>query len=233
MLLEVKDLVVAYDKVRVIWGISLEIDEKEKVAIIGPNGAGKTTLLKTICGLKRPVHGSIIFRGERIDGLPAHTVVKKGLVLVPEGGRIFPRMSVLENLKLGACTSEARAEEENTLKLVYKFFPILKERENQMAGTLSGGEQRMLSIARGLMSLPKLIIIDELSLGLMPTLVSKLFGLLEELPNQGITVLVVEQYVKKALEFADRGYLIERGKIVLEGSGKELLQNELVKKTYL
>ncbi|MFQ6080293.1 MAG: ABC transporter ATP-binding protein [Candidatus Bathyarchaeia archaeon] len=233
LLLKVKDLNVAYGAVRIVWDASLEIAEGEKVALIGPNGAGKTTLLKAIVGLLRPISGEVEFANKRIDKLPAHIVAKEGISLIPEGGRVFPRMDVLENLKLGAFTPEAKAKEKDTLKQVFRLFPVLEERKNQIAGTLSGGEQRMLSIARGLMSLPSLMMLDELSLGLMPTLVTSLFDVLEELHDRGITILLVEQYVKRALEFADRGYLLEQGRVVLEGKGRELLKSEHVREAYL
>lgn len=232
-LLKVEAIDVKYGKVQVLWGVSFTVNRGECVAIIGPNGAGKTTTLKTVVGLLTPISGKIEFNNERIDGLPAHEIVKRGVTLVPEGGRVFPRMSVIENLELGALTEEAKSKKDDTLEFVFQLFPILKERKNQLAGTLSGGEQRMLSIGRGLMSLPKLIMLDELSLGLAPTLVQELYGALNQIKEEGVTVLLVEQYVKRALEFAERGYLMETGKIVLSGKASALLKDEYIVKTYL
>ena len=232
VLLEVRDLYAGYGGVDIVQGVSFNVDEGEKVTIIGPNGAGKTTLLKAIMGLI-PCRGEIKFLNEKINGLSTHKIVERGIVLVPEGGKIFPKLTVLENLKVSAQTMEAKKHEEESLREIFKIFPILKERKDQIAGTLSGGERRMLSIAMGLMSLPKLMIIDELSLGLMPVLVPKLFDILKTLNEQGLTIILVEQYVRRALEFADRGYLMERGRIVLQGAADELLRNKYIKEAYL
>jgi len=231
--LEVNGINVFYAKVQALWDVSLKVEEGEMVTVVGANGAGKTTLLKTLSGLIRPTSGTIKFLGKRIDQLPAHEIVEEGISHIPEGRGIFSSLTVLENLKMGAYTAKAWKERDETLKLVYKLFPILSERKNQTAGTLSGGEQQMLAIARGLMSKPKLIMLDEPSLGLAPKLVMKTFELIKEINEEGVTILLVEQNVQQALELAERGYVLETGKISIEGKGKELLGNELVKKAYL
>jgi len=231
--LEVNGVNVFYAKVQALWDVSLKVDEGEMVTVVGANGAGKTTLLKTLSGLIRSTSGTINFLGKRIDQLPAHTIVEEGISHIPEGRGIFSSLTVLENLKMGAYTAKAWKERDETLKSVYKLFPILSERRNQIAGTLSGGEQQMLAIARGLMSKPKLIMLDEPSLGLAPKLVMKTFELIKEINEEGVTILLVEQNVQQALELAERGYVLETGKISIEGKGKELLGNELVKKAYL
>jgi len=231
--LEVNSINVFYAKVQALWDVSLKVDEGEMVAVVGANGAGKTTLLKTLSGLIRPTSGTIQFLGKRIDQLLAHKIVEDGISHIPEGRGIFNGLTVLENLKMGAYTAKAWKERDETLKLVYELFPILSERRNQIAGTLSGGEQQMLAIARGLMSKPKLIMLDEPSLGLAPKIVMKIFELIKEINEGGVTILLVEQNVQQALELAERGYVLETGKISIEGKGKELLRNELVKKAYL
>lgn len=232
-MLEVNSINVFYAKVQALWDVSLKVDEGEMVAVVGANGAGKTTLLKTLSGLIRPTSGTIQFLGKRIDQLLAHKIVEDGISHIPEGRGIFNGLTVLENLKMGAYTAKAWKERDETLKLVYELFPILSERRNQIAGTLSGGEQQMLAIARGLMSKPKLIMLDEPSLGLAPKIVMKIFELIKEINEGGVTILLVEQNVQQALELAERGYVLETGKISIEGKGKELLRNELVKKAYL
>ncbi|MCS7202804.1 MAG: ABC transporter ATP-binding protein, partial [Dictyoglomus sp.] len=194
---------------------------------------GKTTLLKVLSGLIKPETGKIIFDGEDVTNLPPHKRVEKGISLIPEGRLLFTRLTVEENLLLGATTEKARIEREKTLKWVCQLFPILEERKKQIAGTLSGGEQQMLAIARGLMSKPKLLILDEPSWGLAPKIVVQLFDLIKEINNKGITILLVEQNVWRTLEISDKAYVIETGRIVLSGSGKELLENEYVRKTYL
>ena len=232
-MLEVDNINVFYAKVQALWDVSFKVDKGEMVTIVGANGAGKTTILKTISGLLHPSSGAIKFLGERIDRLPAHKIVEKGISHIPEGRGIFSSLTVLENLKMGAYATKAWKERDATLKSVYELFPILSERRDQIAGTLSGGEQQMLAIARGLMSKPKLIMLDEPSLGLAPKLVMKSFELIKEINEEGVTILLVEQNVQQALELAERGYVLETGKISIEGKGKELLGNELVKKAYL
>ncbi|NPV45134.1 MAG: ABC transporter ATP-binding protein [Firmicutes bacterium] len=232
-MLKVKNLKVGYDNVPVIFDVSFEVKEGELVSIVGSNGAGKTTILKTISGLLKPMAGEIEFLGERIDNIPAHTIVEKGIAHVPEGRHVFGKMSIRDNLLLGAFTVNSEEQIEKTLNEVYEIFPRLKERENQKAETLSGGEQQMLAIARGLMSRPKLLMVDEMSLGLMPILVDRVLDILKEISRRGMTVLMVEQKVQEALEMADRGYILQTGRIVASGTGEELLNSEMVKKAYM
>jgi branched-chain amino acid transport system ATP-binding protein len=231
-MLILKRVTVSYDGAAVIKDISFKIGEGI-TAIVGPNGAGKTTLLKTIAGLIRPKQGEIEYEQERIDKLPPYEIVKLGIILIPEGRLLFPSMSVLENLLMGAYIISEKTEFKNRLEYVFKLFPVLKERKNQLAGTLSGGEQQMLAIARGLMSNPKLLMVDEPSTGLAPKLVTRIFTVLQELKNKGISILLVEQNVYGALNLADQAYVLEDGKIVMEGTGKEVLANEHIKKAYL
>lgn len=216
----------------ILRNVSIQLFENEILTVIGPNGAGKTTLLNTISGLVVPTSGTIEFYNKRIDGLPPYRIVELGISHVPEGRQLFPRLSVLENLKLGAYTRKARKEMNETLKLVFDMFPILKERAKQAAGSLSGGEQQMLAIARGLMSKPKLLMLDEPSLGLAPKVVDTIFKSIKDIAK-ATTILLVEQNVHRALEIADRGYVIESGSIVMEGESKELKNNDYVKKAYL
>jgi branched-chain amino acid transport system ATP-binding protein len=232
-MLKVKNLNVGYDSVPVVFDVSFEVKEGELVSIVGSNGAGKTTILKTLSGLLKPLSGEIEFLGRRIDRMPAHEIVKCGIAHVPEGRHVFGKMTVLDNLLLGAYTLENQEEIINRLKEVYEIFPRLKERESQKAETLSGGEQQMLAIARGLMSKPKLLMVDEMSLGLMPILVDRVMEILKEISRQGLTVLLVEQKVQEALEMADRGYVLQTGRIIAEGTGKELLESDMVKKAYM
>ena len=232
-MLEVNNIDTFYGKVQALWDVSLRIEEAEIVALVGANGAGKTTLLKTISGLVRPASGSIEFLGERIDGRAPHSIVELGISHIPEGRRLFPDMSVSENLEMGAYVSEAWKRREWTLRKVYRIFPALEERQGQLARTLSGGEGQMLAIARGLMSEPKLCLFDEPSYGLAPLLVGEIFRVIQELREQGITILLIEQSVRQSLEIADRAYVLENGQIVLEGDGKSLLKEELIKKAYL
>ncbi|WP_422446879.1 ABC transporter ATP-binding protein [Thermoanaerobacterium sp. DL9XJH110] len=232
-MLKVKNLNAGYDGVPVVFDVSFEVNEGELVSIVGSNGAGKTTILKTLSGLLKPFSGEIEFLGRRIDRMPAHEIVKCGIAHVPEGRHVFGKMTVLDNLLLGAYTLENREEIVNRLKEVYEIFPRLKERESQKAETLSGGEQQMLAIARGLMSKPKLLMVDEMSLGLMPILVDRVMEILKEISRQGLTVLLVEQKVQEALEMADRGYVLQTGRIIAEGTGKELLDSRMVKKAYM
>jgi len=232
-LLKISNLDVFYGNIQALWKVSLEVNEGELVVVIGANGAGKTTLLRAISGLVHVASGTIEFLGERIDGLPPYKIVSKGIVQVPEGRKLFPFMTVQENLELGAYTPEARKEKDETLKLVYEIFPVLKERKNQRAGTLSGGEQQMLAMGRALMSKPKLFLLDEPSLGLAPIVVEKVFDVVKELNRRGMTILLVEQNVERALEIAHRGYVLEVGRIVLKGRSDELIKNEQVRKAYL
>ncbi len=232
-MLEVKDIEVFYGVIQAIKGISFEVNEGEVIALIGANGAGKTTTLQTITGLVSPKKGQILFEGQDITRVPAHKIVSMGMAHVPEGRRVFAQLSVLDNLKLGAYTRKDKEEIEETLIRVYKRFPRLEERKNQIAGTLSGGEQQMLAMGRALMSHPKIILMDEPSMGLSPIFVNEIFDIIQEVSQSGTTVLLVEQNAKKALSIADRGYVLETGRIVLEGDAKELLNNDQVKKAYL
>ena len=232
-LLELADVHVRYGAIAAVKGISLRVDEGEIVTLIGGNGAGKTTTLKAISGTKPPSEGEISFRGERIDGLPANEIVELGLCQAPEGRRIFARMSVAENLEMGAyARSDHRAVRED-FERVYTLFPVLKTRERQAGGTLSGGEQQMLAIGRALMARPRLLTLDEPSMGLAPLLVERIFDLLREIHRQGTTLLLVEQNAHMALNLADRGYVLESGTIALEDSARNLLGNDEVRKSYL
>lgn len=234
ILLEVKNLNVSYVKIQVLWSVSLKVRKGTITSVIGPNGAGKTTLLKTISGLLNPISGSIKFSGHRIDNLAPHKLVELGIVLVPEGRLLFPNMSVIENLELGFYTFRGKKEKKKErLEFVFNLFPILKERRNQKTKTLSGGEQQMLAIARALMSEPKILMLDEPSLGLAPYIVLKLFELIKELHKQGITILLVEQNVHYALKFSHMVYLLETGKIKLSGTGKDLMGNPYIREAYL
>ncbi len=233
MLLDVRDLSVYYDDIRALWGISFQVDEGEIVALLGSNGAGKTTTLKTISGLMRPREGSITFDGKRLDQMPSHKIVEAGIAHVPEGRRLFPMMTVYENLEMGSLVPAARVKRREAMEWVFELFPRLAERQQQLAGTLSGGEQQMLAIGRGLMSSPKLLILDEPSLGLAPLIVQGVFQVIEEVNRNGVTVLIVEQNVQQALRIADRAYVIETGRLVLSGTGKELLNNPQVQEAYL
>jgi branched-chain amino acid transport system ATP-binding protein len=232
-MLEVNNINTFYGKIQALWGASLRIEEGEIVALIGANGAGKTTLLNTLSGWVRPVSGDATFLGKRIDGLPPHAIVELGISHVPEGGRLFPDMSVHENLEMGAYLSRAWKQREETFKQVYQIFPRLRERAGQLARTLSGGEKQMLAISRGLMSRPKLCFFDEPSYGLAPILVLELFQVIKSLREHGLTVFLIEQSVRHALETAGRAYVIENGRIVSEGKSGDLLQNDHVKKAYL
>ena len=232
-MLKINNLDTFYGKAQSLWDVSLRIDETEIVALIGSNGAGKSTLLDTISGLLRPASGSIEFLDQRIDGLAPHVIVGLGVSHVPEGRKLFSEMSVRENLELGAYTSKAWKRKDETIKQVYQVFPTLKEREKQLARTLSGGEQQMLAMGRGLMSGPKLCMFDEPSYGLAPRLMVEVFEVIKSLREQGITILLIEQNVPRTLEIADRAYVLENGRIVLEGTCAQCLENEHVKKAYL
>jgi branched-chain amino acid transport system ATP-binding protein len=232
-MLDVKKINTFYGKVQVLWDVSLKVIKKEIVAFIGANGAGKTTLINTISGLLRPASGTIKFHGKSIGGLAPHSIVELGICHIPEGRRLFPDMSVRENLEMGAYLTRAWKKKEETLEHVYQLFPILKERGGQLARTLSGGEQQMLAMGRGLMSRPKLCIIDEPSNGLSPLLVKEIFDIIQGLREQGIAILLIEQNVRQTLELADRAYVLENGRVTLSGEGKKLLKKELIKKAYL
>lgn len=232
-MLEVKNLEVYYGMIQAIKGISFEVNEGEVIALIGANGAGKTTTLHTVTGLLKPKKGSVIFEGQDITKIPAHKIVSLGMAHVPEGRRVFAQFSVLQNLKMGAYTRSDKNEIEESLEIVYKRFPRLEERKNQLAGTLSGGEQQMLAMGRALMSKPKIILMDEPSMGLSPILVNEIFDIIQSVSASGTTVLLVEQNAKKALSIADRAYVLETGKIVLDGDAKELMNNDSIKKAYL
>jgi branched-chain amino acid transport system ATP-binding protein len=222
-----------YGKIQALWGVSLRIDDKEIVALVGSNGAGKTTLLNTISGLLHPASGSIEFLGKRIDGLRSDIIVELGMSHIPEGRKLFPDMSVRENLEMGAYTKRAWKQKRETLDKVYQLFPILKARQGQLASTLSGGEQQMVAMGRGLMSQPRLCIVDEPSSGLAPLIVDEIFGIIQGLRDQGIAIFLIEQNVQQTLEIADRAYVLENGRVVLEGESKELLKEELIRKAYL
>jgi len=232
-MLEIKDLEVYYGMIQALKGISFEVNEGEVIALIGANGAGKTTTLHTISGLLTPKKGSIIFEGKDITKVPAHKIVSAGMAHVPEGRRVFASLSVYQNLKMGAYTRSDKDEIEESLQTVYKRFPRLEERKNQPAGTLSGGEQQMLAMGRALMSKPRIILMDEPSMGLSPIFVNEIFDIIKKVSSEGTTVLLVEQNAKKALSIADRGYVLETGRIVLEGNAQDLLNDESVKKAYL
>ena len=231
-MLEVNGIDVFYGKFQALRDVSLKIDKGDVVALIGPNGAGKTTTLKAITGLLKPSKGSITLNGTRIDQLPPHEIAKREIGLVPEGRQLFDGLTVYENLLMGAYT-RPKSMSEDSMEFCFKIFPRLKERRNHLAGTLSGGEQQMLAIARTLMLKPTLLLIDELSLGLMPKLANELFKVLETIRDQGITILLVEQHIRSALELSNRAYLMEQGKIVKEATAKEMLESEHVKSVYL
>lgn len=232
-MLSIEKINVCYKELQALWDISLAVNEGELVALIGPNGSGKTTTLRILSGLLKPSSGHIRFMGNRIDKEPPHRIVEMGISQVPETGKIFTGMSVLENLELGAFVPKARKEKEQSLKWVYEIFPRLEERKSQQAGTLSGGERQMLAIGRALMSRPKLLMLDEPSFGLAPILVQSMFEMITKINQQGVTILLVEQNVQLALEVAHRAYLLENGRIVGEGNGKDLLSFESVRSSYL
>lgn len=232
-MLEINDLEVSYGLIKAIKGISFHVNEGEVIALIGANGAGKTTILHTITGLISSQKGEISFNGTDVTKTPAHKIVSMGMAHVPEGRRVFAELSVLQNLRLGAYTRKDKDEIETTLQTVYSRFPRLEERQNQMAGTLSGGEQQMLAMGRALMSHPKIILMDEPSMGLSPIFVNEIFDIIKEVSASGTTVLLVEQNAKKALSIANRAYVLETGKIVLEGSAEELLNDDSIRKAYL
>ena len=232
-MLEVRDLHVHYGSIRAVKGISLEVKEGEVVALIGANGAGKTTLLNTISGFLRPRQGIIRFQGKEIQGLPPHAVVSRGIVQVPEGRSILTQMTVMENLEMGAYLRQEAAEAKNDLDKILLRFPRLRERKNQLGGTLSGGEQQMLAIGRALMARPQILLLDEPSMGLSPLMVKEVFQIIREIKTSGTTLLLVEQNARMALREANRGYVLENGSVVLHESAEELLQSRLVQEAYL
>lgn len=232
-LLEVKDINVYYGVIQALKGISFEVEEGEIVALIGANGAGKTTTMQSIMGLIHPKTGSIYYNGERIDNIPTHKIVKMGMTQVPEGRHVFQELTVYENLMMGAYTVKDKEAIKKDVEEMFKLFPRLEERRNQIAGTLSGGEQQMLAISRALMSHPKLLLLDEPSMGLSPILVNEVFDIIKHIHSEGTTILVVEQNAEKALQIADKAYVLETGSIILKGTGKELRDNDSVKKAYL
>ena len=232
-MLKLENVNMSYGDVQVLWDVSFEVKEAEILVLIGANGAGKSSALKTISGLQRVRSGKIIFNGEDISQLPAEEVITRGIVHVPEGRRLFNEMTVEENLIMGSLNDESKKLRSQTMEECYDLFPRLLERRKQLAGTLSGGEQQMLAVARGLMAKPKLLMLDEPSLGLAPVLVQDIFDIVKSVNKQGITVLLVEQNVQSTLTFCDRAYVLENGKIGISGTGEELLNNEHVKTAYL
>ena len=234
---KVKDLNVAYGHVQVLWDVSLEVGRGEIVSVLGPNGAGKSTLLRTALGLLQPMktanESTITYKNQRIDGMSPEQIVRMGIALVTEEKHLFTEMSVLDNLKMGSYIERAKEKREESLKKIFRLFPRLEERKDKRANTLSGGERQMLAIGRALMSIPDLLLIDEPSVGLQPTLISKTFDIIKEIRDQGVTILMVEQNVFFTLEISDRAYVMENGKIVMEGKGKELLGDDHIKKAYL
>ena len=232
-MLKVESIDVFYGDLQVLWGVSFEVRDKEILVLVGANGAGKSTVLKTISGLLRPKSGTIEFDGVRLDRSPADRIIGHGVVHVPEARRLFREMSVEENLIMGSLSSAARAKRRETLQWVYELFPRMKERRKQAAGTLSGGEQQMCAIGRGLMALPRMLMFDEPSLGLSPILVEDVFNIVKRINGEGVTVLLVEQNVRQTLAMCDRAYVLENGRVVLQGTGKELLADPHVKEAYL
>jgi branched-chain amino acid transport system ATP-binding protein len=232
-MLELKDVNTSYDFLQILWDVSLTVDEGEFVALIGPNGAGKTTTLRTVAGLLMPKSGEVLFKDRPIGHLPAHEVSRLGISYISEGLNLFTDMSVRENLLLGAYAVNDRKQELETLAFVYHLFPRLEEREKQLAGTMSGGERKMLAIARGMMSNPELLLVDEPSLGLAPHLTHDVFRALLELRTRGVTILLVEQNVNATLEITDRAYILEHGRIAMEGPSREMKANEHVRNAYL
>lgn len=233
MMIELNSINAGYGQIQIVRDVTMDIDNNEIVALVGANGAGKSTIIKTISGLVPVSSGSIVFEGKRIENMPAHKIITNGISLVPEGRRLFPYMTVQENLELGAYVENNRKKVQENMEWVFGLFPILDERRTQLAGTFSGGEQQMLTIGRALMSRPKFLMMDEPSLGLSPVIVGEVFKTVEVLRNEGVTILLVEQNVRKSLEIANRGYVLEHGRVVLSGGATELLEDENVKKAYI
>jgi branched-chain amino acid transport system ATP-binding protein len=231
--LDVHGINAAYGDIQALWDVSFKVNQGEIVALIGPNGAGKTTLMRVIAGLHQPLSGTVELGDATLHTLPAYRIVEEGVILVPEGRRLFGGLSVLDNLELGAYVRHARELRYRTLKHVFELFPILAERQEQRANTLSGGQQQMLAIGRALMGLPKLLMLDEPSLGLAPLIVENIFEIVKQMNNEGVTIFLVEQNARKALELANRAYILEQGRIVGKGTGKELLHNDEVRQAYL
>jgi len=232
-MLEFSNVDTFYGKSQALFAVSLRVDESEIVALVGSNGAGKTTLVSTITGLVRPSSGSVVFLGKRIEGLTSYAIVELGISHIPEGRKLFPDMSVRENLEMGAYSNRAWKHKQETLDKVYELFPLLKARQGQLARTLSGGEQQMVAMGRGLMSRPRLCIVDEPSSGLAPLMVREVFRIIQGLRDQGIAIFLIEQNVRQTLEMADRAYVLENGRVILEGESTKLLQEELIRKAYL
>jgi len=233
MLLEIKNLNVHYGMAEALKSVSMSIAEGEIIALIGANGAGKTTTLRTISGLKTPTSGGIWFQGQRIDGLPAHHIVKRGIAHIPEGRVVFAPMTVLDNLKMGAYLRKDKAKVTEDLEAIYQHFPVLKERRNQLSGSLSGGEQQMLAIARALMSSPQLLLMDEPSMGLSPVMVEEVSNIIQDINQSGISIILVEQNAQMALELANRAYVLEVGRITIEGNAQQLASDNRIKEAYL
>jgi branched-chain amino acid transport system ATP-binding protein len=233
MMLEIRDVEAHYADVQALWGVNLQVQRGEIVALIGANGAGKTTLMRTIAGLHKPSSGGVFLEGTPLHTLPPHKVVERGVVLVPEGRHIFTGMRVLENLEMGAYAATPRRERHNTLRRVYEIFPILAERKDSLAANLSGGQQQMLAIGRALMGLPRLLLLDEPSLGLAPIVVQEIFGIIRDINRQGVTVVLVEQNARAALRLASRAYVMEQGRVAGEGSGSDMMTDEGVRRAYL
>ena len=232
-MLEIENVSAGYGLIQILWDVSFNIEEKEIVSIIGPNGAGKTTLVKTIMGLLPAKSGTIKFKGERIENLPPYEIVKKKINLIPEGRDIFPKLTVEENILLGAYILKDKQQVKESQERIYQIFPVLQKKEKVLAQTLSGGEQQMLVIGRSLMSNPKLLILDEPSLGLAPIIVAKVLDTLQQINDEGVAILLVEQNIRDSLNIADRAYVLEEGKIILEGEGRELLSNDHIVEVYL
>lgn len=232
-MINVNDLVVSYGGIEALKGVSIKVDRGEIVTLVGANGAGKSTLLRSIVGLVKPKNGTITYEGKNILGEKSQKIVTSGITLVPEGRRVFSNLTVLENIKLGSYARKDSKEIQKDIEWVYKLFPRLKERSWQLAGTLSGGEQQMLAVGRALLSRPKLLMMDEPSLGLAPLIVKDIFSIIKQIREQGVTVLLIEQNANVALKIADRGYVLETGRITIEGTGKDLLENDDIKKAYL
>jgi len=232
-ILEVKNLSVGYGNQQVLWGVDLEIEEGKIVAMLGANGAGKSTLLNTMIGILKPMAGEIVFRGERIDNLPPYEIIEKGIAYMPEGGRLFPEMTIRENLEMGAYPRKYWNDRKPDLERIYKLFPVLGERKNQLSQTMSGGERQMLAMGRALMSNPALCFFDELSYGLSPVIAQTVFKTVKQLREEGVTVFLVEQNVHQTLEIADCAYVLENGHIIKKGEGRSMLEDDYIKQAYL